>query len=231
MPILAALGLLDANDALRPVDILDLQPHHLAGAQAAAIAETEQCADLEAAGDGEQTPRLVRAHHQRDLLRFTDVIDLGGKIQSPQRHPEQEPQPGHDAVAVADARARLRQVQLERRMSAVVAVSGDRFRNAANRWQLRMWPLCVPAQSLRAFMSSIMRWRNGLTVGVLMETPLLDEVDDTSILKTGHPATLSMISTLVNVLAERPLQRAIAQRFSGVLGMFSSLEVKVLYPT
>jgi hypothetical protein len=32
----------------------------------------------------------------------------------------------------------------------------------------------------------------------------LDEVDDTSILKTGHPATLSMISTLVNVLAEPP---------------------------
>jgi len=28
-----------------------------------------------------------------------------------------------------------------------------------------------------------------------------------------------------------PAQRAIAQRFSGVLGMLSSLEVKVLYPT
>jgi hypothetical protein len=83
--------------------------------------------------------------------------------------------------------------------------------------------LCVPAQSLRAFMSSIMRWRNGLTVGVLMETPVLDEVDDTSILKTGHPATLSMISTLVNVLAERPLQRAIAQRFSGMALSVGSL--------
>jgi hypothetical protein len=65
-------------------------------------------------------------------------------------------------------------------------------------------------------MSSIMRWRNGLTVGVLMETPVLDEVDNTSILKTGNPATLSMISVLVNVLAERPLQRAIAQQFSAV---------------
>jgi hypothetical protein len=31
------------------------------------------------------------------------------------------------------------------------------FRNAANRLQLSMWPLCVPAQSLRAFMSSIIR--------------------------------------------------------------------------
>src|SRR5580704_19537604 len=34
-----ALRLLDANDVLRPVDVLDLQPHHLAGAQATAIAE------------------------------------------------------------------------------------------------------------------------------------------------------------------------------------------------
>ena len=79
--ILAALGLLDANDLLRAVDMLDLQPDHLAGAQAAAIAETEQHAGLEAAGDGQQAPRLVRAHHLRDLLRLTEVIDLGGKIQ------------------------------------------------------------------------------------------------------------------------------------------------------
>src|SRR6266851_3177493 len=39
--VLAALGLLDTNDLLRAVDMLDLQPHYLAGAQAAAIAETE----------------------------------------------------------------------------------------------------------------------------------------------------------------------------------------------
>jgi hypothetical protein len=32
MAVLAALGLLDANDLLRPVDMLDLQPHHLADA-------------------------------------------------------------------------------------------------------------------------------------------------------------------------------------------------------
>src|SRR5260221_13655972 len=111
--VLAALGLLDANDLLRAVDMLDLEPDHLAGAQPAAIAETEQCASLEAAGDGQQAPRLVLAHHQRDLLRLADVIDLGGKIQSPQRHAEQEPQPGHDAVAIADAHARLGQLQLE----------------------------------------------------------------------------------------------------------------------
>jgi hypothetical protein len=93
--------------------MLDLQPDYLAGAQAAAIAQTKQGADLEIAGDGQQAPRLVRAHHQRYLLRLADVIDLGRKIQSPQCHAEQEPQPSHDAVAIADTHAGLGQVQLE----------------------------------------------------------------------------------------------------------------------
>src|SRR6516164_10107255 len=72
--------------------MLDLQPDHLAGQQA---------------------PRLVRAHHQRYLLRLTDVIDLSGKIQSPQCHAKQKPHPGHDAVAIAYAHTGLGQVQLE----------------------------------------------------------------------------------------------------------------------
>src|SRR4029077_15389725 len=93
--------------------MLDLQPDHLAGAQAAAIAETGQGADLEIAGDSQQAPRLVRAHHQRYLLRLTDMIDLSGKIQSPQCHAKQKPHPGHDAVAIADAHTGLGQVQLE----------------------------------------------------------------------------------------------------------------------
>ena len=113
VPILAALGLFDPNDVLRPVDILDLQPDHLAGTQTAAIAETEQCAYLEARGDGQQPLHLILAHHQWNLLRLTDVINLGGQIQSPQRHAKQEPQPGHDAVTIADAHAYLGQVQLE----------------------------------------------------------------------------------------------------------------------
>ena len=111
--ILAALGLLDANDLLRAVDMLDLKPDYLARAQSAAIAETEQNAGLETAGDSQQALGLVRAHHQWNLLRLAEVIDLGGQIQSPQRHAEQEPQPGHDAVAGADAHAGLGQVQLE----------------------------------------------------------------------------------------------------------------------
>jgi len=83
--------LLDTDDILRSVDMLDLQPDYLAGAQAAPIAKAERYPGLEAGGNGQQPPRLVRAHHLRDLLRLADVIDLGGKLQPPQRHAEQEP--------------------------------------------------------------------------------------------------------------------------------------------
>jgi hypothetical protein len=41
------------------------------------------------------------------------VIDLGGKIQPSQRHAKQEPHSSHDAVAIADAYARLGKMQLE----------------------------------------------------------------------------------------------------------------------
>ena len=46
---------------------------------------------------------------------------------------------------------------------------GEAVENAAKRLQLRMWPLCVSAQTLRAFMSSIMRWRSGRAVSVLRQ--------------------------------------------------------------
>src|SRR6516164_10886527 len=114
--------------------MLDLQPDHLAGAQAAAIAETEQRADLEVAGDGEQAPRLVRAHHQRYLLRLTDVIDLSGSRRSVTRNKNRTP---------VMMRLRLQMLtpdsarcNWKRRISSVVAVSGERLRNTANRLQL-----------------------------------------------------------------------------------------------
>jgi hypothetical protein len=69
--------------------------------------------------------------------------------------------------------------------------SGDRLRKAANRLQRRMWAFCVPALSLRAFISSIIRWRSGLTTSLRIgRTPVLDEVDYASILKTGRTVRL-----------------------------------------
>src|ERR1700720_2600613 len=111
--ILAALGLLDPNDLLRAVDMLDLQSDHFAGAQAAAIAEAQHDAGLEARRDRPPATRLRRAYYLWDLLGLAKVIDLGRKIQPPQRHAHQELHPGHDAIAIADAYAALDQVQLE----------------------------------------------------------------------------------------------------------------------
>jgi hypothetical protein len=58
--------------------------HHLARAQTAAIGEAEEHANLQVRGDREQAPRLVRADHQRDLLRLANVVDLPGEIGPPQ---------------------------------------------------------------------------------------------------------------------------------------------------
>ena len=40
----------------------------------------------QAAGDRQQPPRLARAHHQRDLLGLTEVLDLGGEVQPSERY-------------------------------------------------------------------------------------------------------------------------------------------------
>ena len=69
-----------------------------------------------AAGDGAVVvPRadLVGAYHQRKLLRLLDVPHLGRQIVATQRDAEQEPHPGHDPIAMADARTALDEVQLE----------------------------------------------------------------------------------------------------------------------
>ncbi len=61
----------------------------------------------------------------------------------------------------------------KRRSYSAVAESGERPRKAAKRRQLRMWPFCVDVESLRALMSSIMRWRNGVIVFVAMGSSFL----------------------------------------------------------
>jgi hypothetical protein len=62
--VLAPLGLDNANDVLRAVDVAGAQAHHLAGTQAAAIGEAEQHAKLEGLGNREQALGLVGADHQ-----------------------------------------------------------------------------------------------------------------------------------------------------------------------
>ena len=72
-------------------------------------------------------------------------------------------------------------------MSSAVAVSGERFRNAANRLQLWMWLLCVAPELARSHIldHALAQRADGIsTHGQLC----LSEVDDTSILRTGLPA-------------------------------------------
>ena len=71
--------------------MLDLEPHHLACAQAAAVAETEHHARLQTVGNRQQALGFIRAYHQGYLLRGAQVIDLGGEVETPQCHPKQEP--------------------------------------------------------------------------------------------------------------------------------------------
>src|ERR1700756_1766170 len=187
MAVFAPFGLDNANDVLRAVDIASPEADDLARTQTCGVAESKQHLTLKAPRHGQEALGLVRAHHQRDLLGFFEVIDLGGKIQSPQRHTEQEPEPGHDAVAIANLAPVSIRCSWNRRISSAVAVSGERCKYAANRLQLLMWLLCVCGLSLRALMSSIMRWRSGLTASVPMGT-LLSEVDDASIFRKGPTA-------------------------------------------
>jgi hypothetical protein len=109
----APLRLDDADDILGAVDVADLEPDHLARTQAAAIAEREHHAGLRGASHGEETLRLLETHHQGKRLWLFEMVDLGGQVQTPERRLEQELHAGHDAVAIANARPALHQVQLE----------------------------------------------------------------------------------------------------------------------
>jgi hypothetical protein len=91
-----------------------------------------------------------------------------------------------------------------RRTSSGVAVSGERFRYAANRLQARTCPFCVWGTRPRETMSSIMRWRSGeMLVGLVGESlsvgdfQSLSAVAWTSILKLGLPTPIQLLSQLV----------------------------------
>ena len=95
-----------------------------------------------------EPPAAASARISSRKLRLTDVIDLGGKIQSLQRHAQQELQPSHDAVASANAYTSLGQVQLET-ADAIRRGRVGRSLEKAKRLQLRMWPRCVRAELAR----------------------------------------------------------------------------------
>jgi hypothetical protein len=80
--------------------------------------------------------------------------------------------------------------------------------------------LCVRAPSLGAFMSSIRR-RSGVIVSALMDNACLDEVDDTSILKTERHISYSDLH--FRLRARSLPQQVIAERFSAMASRVISL--------
>jgi hypothetical protein len=52
-----------------------------------------------------------------------------------------------------------------------------------------MWHFCVPVESLRAFMSSILRWRTGVVESVVMGSACLIE-GETAIIRKPFRAPL-----------------------------------------
>ena len=129
VPVLAALALLDADDAERLIEVADLQLDGLADTQTCAVADREQHTRLQVAGHREQPRRFLAAQDLRDPRRLLDVVDLVGEIEPAHRHAEQEAQARHGAVARLDRGAGLHQLQLEQPhvadLSALRELSGN----------------------------------------------------------------------------------------------------------
>ena len=111
-------------------------PHHLARPQSATIGECQHRSRLQARRHDQNTLDLLRAQHWRQLLRFLDVPDLSPRSwrRSVTRNKNRTP------VMI---RLRLQMLApLSMRCSwklrtwSGVAVSGERFSQAANRLQL-----------------------------------------------------------------------------------------------
>jgi len=75
----------------------------------------------------------------RQLLRFLDVPDLSRQIVATQRDAEQKPHPGHDPIAVADARSALDEVQLETSHLVGRRCIGRTLQPGGEPLQLEMW--------------------------------------------------------------------------------------------
>ncbi len=95
LAILLALTLNNPDDHLLAVDIADLEPGHFAGTHASAIRDAKENPGLECPGNSQKTLGLIDREYLRELLRLTQIIDLLGENEAPQRHPKQELQPGH----------------------------------------------------------------------------------------------------------------------------------------
>src|SRR5215472_15106758 len=230
--ILATLPLHDADDHLRAVDVAGTQPNDLARAPPAAVAERQHDVHLEIARHGEQPLGLLRAHHQRQLLRLLEVVHLGGEIVPPQRDAKQKPHPRHDPVAIADAQPALDQVQLEaadvvscRRVGRAPQERGE-APAAVDVASLRMAPQLAGSHILDHTLAQ--RADDGISAhGEL----LLSEVANTSSSSgrgSPHPRYNRALNSLPTPPTGTPAQRLSRQRFSALVQGCTSLRRHLL---
>jgi hypothetical protein len=211
--VLATLPLRDADDHLRAVDVAarsrTISPAR--SPQPAAVAERQHDVHLGVARHDEQPLGLLRAHHQRQLLRLLEVVDLGGEIVPPQRDAEQKPHPGHDPVAIADAQALLDQVQLE----AAHVVGRRRIGRPAEECgeplaAVDMASQRVSSQLVGGHILDDAPAQRADSIGTHGE--LLSEVDNASILRAHRPIT-DVLSIACRARRPGPAQRLSRQRF------------------
>src|SRR5215471_19654859 len=131
---------------------------------------------------------LLGAQHRRQLLRLLEVPHLGRQIVATQGDAEQEPHPGHDPIAVTDARTALDQVELKKAHLVGRCSIGRALEPGGE----PLAALDVAALRVRIELARSHVFDHALTqrtdgVGLAHGNSFLSEVHDTSILRTGLP--------------------------------------------
>ncbi len=157
------------------------------------------------------------------------------RLRPVERHLEEEPERGNGRVEGWWLHTGLGQMQLERAQLFRGRAVGERPRKVASLLTARMYSRCVSGTNLRMLMSSSTRWRSGLMGFSLIGGSCLEVgVLDPSILKTERAPVTRARSNAYRGRRNTPGRPASAlprERFRCVLGMLSSLEVKVFCPT
>jgi hypothetical protein len=190
-----------------------------------AVGDAERGLVLEARRRFEEPRRLFLAQHDRRLARLANNPERANEVGPFERHGEKEPQRGDRGVDRACADLPLRHMQLiaakvlARRRIRRPAEEGCELPHTANVVPLRVF--AEPAR--RDVVDQALTQRAD---GLLGHGKLLSRMGWNPTIGPGPdvPAYRS------RALSARSPQLP-RERFSRVPGMFSSLEVKVLYPT
>lgn len=183
--VLGALALLDAQRHALAVDVTDLEPAHLAGAQTGAVGYRQRGLVFDVAGGRQQRRCLLHAQHHRHGARQLHRLHAGHQLAAAQLDIEEELQPGQGRVERDGRGASVDQMQLE---ATQILDRGGVGRALEEDGQLAdgadvgflgsgFWVL---GSSLRMRMTSSMRRRSGETAGVvvcMVAAPLMNEAD------------------------------------------------------